>query len=475
MIAGAVAAAAARTESGLQSARPNIRRLNRMPDVTLAPARNLSGAVRLPGDKSISHRCALLGALADGPSTLENYSTGADCQSSLACMAALGAGVTRGGEAGAETITIAGQGLAGLRAPAGPLDAGNSGSTIRMLSGILAAQPFAASIGGDASLSRRPMRRILEPLRQMGAQVTAAEGDRPPLGFEPLAGRLRAIEYALPVASAQVKSAILLAALFADGATTIIEPLPTRDHTELLLRHMGVPLTRKPRGGGQPGSVITLVGPVEKLAPLGNYRVPGDPSSAAFFLCAAAMFPDADLLVDGVSLNPTRSVLLDVLARIGAKPGVVAVEESCGELAGTLHLGGRGAKPLTGTTIAGAEAVALIDEVPILAVLATATRDGIEFKDVGELRVKESDRIATIVENLRAMGATCEESPTGLKVPGQQKLHGARIATHHDHRIAMAFAVAALLAEGETVIEHAECADISFPEFFAHLERLAER
>lgn len=435
-----------------------------MPPLTLSPARNLAGAVRPPGDKSISHRAALLAGLATGASVLDNFSTGADCQSSLACIEALGVGVERADG----KITIQGVGLGGLRAPAAPLDAGNSGSTFRMFSGVLAAQPFASEIGGDASLSRRPMRRILEPLGQMGAAITAA-GDRPPLRFAP-AARLRGIEYVLPVASAQVKSAILFAALYAHGATVVTEPLATRDHTELLLAHLGAPLERRRK----PQLQVALTGPVDKLAPLAEFRIPGDPSSAAFFLCAAAAFPEADLLVDEVSLNPTRSALLDVLARLGAKPEVVSVEDRAGELVGSLHLDGPKQR-LRGTVIEGEEAVALIDEVPILAVLATQAEGGIEFRGVGELRVKESDRIAAIAHNLQALGARCEPRPDGLFVPGPQPLHGAQFVSHGDHRIAMAFAIAALLASGASELDDAGCAAISYPEFFSTLDRLAER
>ncbi|MGH9480500.1 MAG: 3-phosphoshikimate 1-carboxyvinyltransferase, partial [Terriglobales bacterium] len=345
-----------------------------------------------------------------------------------------------------------------------------SGSTLRLFSGVLAAQPFATEISGDASLCRRPMRRVLEPLARMGARITAAPGDRPPLRFTPPPAPLQAINYELPVASAQVKSAILFAALFAAGPTVVTEPVPTRDHTELLLRAMGVPLQRGPG----PRAQVELAGPLERLAPLEGFRIPGDPSSAAFFLCAAACFPESDLLVDAVSLNPTRSALLDLFARLGAKPTVVSVEERAGELVGSLHLDGPKAG-LAGTTVAGAEAVALIDEIPILAVLATQTRDGIEFRDLAELRVKESDRIAAIAHNLRALGARCEERPDGLAVPGGQKLRGARLDSFGDHRIAMAFAIAALFAQGESVIAGAECAAISYPEFFATLDRLAER
>lgn len=430
-----------------------------MPDQIIAPARNLTGAVRPPGDKSISHRCALLGGIASGASRLENYSSGADCQSSLACMQALGVGVERVEEA----VVVHGVGLHGLRPASGPLDAGNSGSTLRMLSGILAAQPFATSIGGDGSLSRRPMRRVMEPLRRMGAQINAAAEDRPPLEFVPATARLRGLDYTLPVASAQVKSAILFAGLYARGLTRVSEPVPTRDHSELLLRAMGVPLEG-----------LRLPGPIEALQPLERFRIPGDPSSAAFFLCAAAAMPEADLLVSDVSLNPTRSALLDVLARMGARVHVTSIEEHAGELAGSLHLApGRGR--LGAATIAGAEAAALIDEIPILAVMATQTEGGMEFRDVAELRVKESDRLAAIAGNLRAMGARCEETRDGLAVPGAQRLHGAEIASHGDHRIAMAFAVAALFAEGDTMIRESECAAVSYPEFYETLARLTER
>lgn len=433
-----------------------------MSDRVIAPARNLSGALSPPGDKSISHRYGMLAALADGVSTLENFSSGADCASTLACMQALGVPVQRDGT----TVRIEGVGLGGLRAPAATLDAGNSGSTMRMLAGILAAQPFASVMTGDASLSRRPMRRVLEPLGQMGARIEADEGHAP-LRFEPPRGPLTAIEYTLPVASAQVKSAVLLAGLYAHGTTVVTEPQANRDHTEIALAEMGTGLSRR-RGR------IELHGPVARLEPAARLRIPSDASSAAFFLCAAAMFPDSDLLVDGVLLNPTRSVLLDVLRRMGAKLTVVSVESAGGELVGSLSAGSAEAG-LRGTRIAGADAVALIDEAPILAVLATATDTGIEFADMSELRVKESDRIAAIAHNLRAMGATCEERPDGLRVPGGQQLHGARIASHGDHRIAMAFSIAALRATDASVIEDAECASISYPEFYETLARLAER
>ena len=429
----------------------------------IRPARNLTGSVRPPGDKSISHRCGMLGALASGTSRFTNFSTGADCASTLACMQALGARVERSNDA----VSVTGVGLRGLRPPAAPLDAGNSGSTIRMLSGILAAQSFASTIAGDASLARRPMQRIIDPLRQMGALIDSAAGGRPPLQFAPVPGGLHGIEYALPVASAQVKSAVLLAGLFAQGATVVVEPLPTRDHTEILLRQCGVSVAVR-------GGRIELRGPAAELRPL-EIAIPGDPSSAAFFLCAAAMFPEATLVVGGISLNPRRAALLDVLRRLGARVGVVEIAEAGGELTGSLSVAGPAAGSLRGTRIEGPETVALIDEIPVLAVLATACEGGIHFADAGELRVKESDRIASIAANLRRMGAVCEERPDGLVVPGPQPLHGAALESYGDHRIAMAFAVAGLIADAPVEIADAGCASISYPEFYATLERIAER
>lgn len=462
-----------------------------MPEITIRPARNLTGAVRPPGDKSISHRYAILSSLAEGETLLENYSTGADCRSTLRCFEAMGVEV-RFEEAG---VRVQGAGLRGLKVPAGDLDAGNSGSTIRMMAGILASQPFATRIGGDASLSRRPMQRVIDPLRQMGARIEAGEKGRPPLEFFPVDHPLQAIEYTLPVASAQVKSCLLLAGLYAQGATVVVEPQPTRDHTEIALHHFGVTVRRGREG-------IRVNGPAEKLTAPGTYRIPGDPSSAAFFLCAGALFPESTLVIDDVSLNPTRAVLLDVLRRMGAEIDIVNVEDRGGELVGTLTVSGprgvasygrgttlvpaggslsaavgasAGSTRLRGTQISGAEAVALIDEIPVLAVLATATEGGIEFSDAAELRVKESDRIATVAANLRAMGAQCTEKPDGLIVPGGQKLHGAVLESFGDHRIAMAFSIAGLIAEGETTVREAECASISYPEFYATVERIAER
>ena len=420
------------------------------------PARNIAGALRLPGDKSISHRYAMLAGISEGTSRLENFSTGADCASTLGCLAALGVDVQRKENA----VLIQGHGSR-LRAPRGPLDCGNSGSTMRMLSGILAGQEFATELVGDESLSRRPMARIIGPLEKMGATIFAQDGGRPPLHIT--GAHLNAIDYKIPVASAQVKSALLFAGLFADGETRVEEPVRTRDHGELALRAFGaeVKLDR---------NQVTIAGGQKLHAVDGE--IPGDLSSAAFFLCAAALFPGSRLLISGLLMNPTRARLLDILIMMGVGITVAELEDQHGELAGSVEVDGR---DLRGGMIAGADTAALIDEIPVLAAIAPYTATGFEVRDAGELRVKESDRIASIVTNLRAMGAEVEELEDGLKIPGGQRLHGAEIDSFGDHRIAMAFAVAALRAEGETTIHHADAAVISLPGFFGALESLSQR
>ncbi|HEY6307127.1 MAG TPA: 3-phosphoshikimate 1-carboxyvinyltransferase [Candidatus Angelobacter sp.] len=425
------------------------------------PARNVLGALRLPGDKSVSHRYAMLGAIAEGTTRLTNFSTGADCASTLACLRQLGSVIrlSRDGGGAPELIEI--EGVERLAKPAESLDCGNSGSTMRMLSGILAGHDFLCHLHGDESLSRRPMGRVMTPLRQMGARFSAAAGDRPPLEVQ--GATLRAIEYTMPVASAQVKSAVLFAGLLAQGETAVDEPYRTRDHSEQALRAFGVEL------GRSRNRVTVRSG--QKLHAI-QAAVPGDISSAAFFLCAAALFPGSNLVIEDLLLNPTRASLLDVLKILGARISVINLEEHHGELVGTVKIE-HGA--LRGITIEGGQSVSLIDELPVLAALAPYTRDGIEIRDAKELRVKESDRIALVARNLRAMGAECEEREDGLRVPGSQKLHGAEIDSGGDHRIAMAFAVAALRAEGESVIHGAESAKISFPGFFEMLEGVVER
>jgi 3-phosphoshikimate 1-carboxyvinyltransferase len=424
----------------------------------IAPARNILGSLRLPGDKSISHRYALLGGLAHGKTRLTNFSTGADCASSLGCVAAMGAKVTRS-EDGA--IEIEGVGGA-FRASEKPLDCGNSGSTMRMLAGLLAPQKGSFTLIGDESLSRRPMERVRKPLMQMGAEIVLTDGHAP---MTIHCKTLQAMDYTTPVPSAQVKSAVLFAGLQAAGTTTVREAVRTRDHSELALRAFGAKVERTLESvsieGGQQLQGIEAA-------------VPGDMSSAAFFLCAAALFPESNLVFEGLGMNPTRATLLDVLTSLGAHIGVLNLEEKHGELIGTVQVNAP-ADGLTGTTISGSLAAQLIDELPVIAAIAPYTKNGIRIRDAKELRVKESDRIALVARNLRAMGAEVEEFEDGLDVPGQQPLHAAEIDAGGDHRIAMAFSVAALRATGETVIQGAESAAISFPEFFELLNRVAER
>ena len=426
-------------------------------EIVMRPARNVRGSVSLPGDKSISHRYAMLAALAQGRSRLTNYSTGADCASTLGCLRGLGVKWERK-DAG-NVIEVQGSALS-LRAPNAPLDCGNSGSTIRMLSGILAAQSFASELKGDESLSRRPMQRVITPLTAMGARIESRDG-RPPLR---IAGtRLKGVSYNMPVASAQVKTCLLFAGVLAEGETLVSEPARTRDHGELALRAFGAQVERS-------GNEVRIRGG-QRLKGI-EARIPGDISSAAFFLCAAALFPDSQLTITGLLTNPTRARLLDILLQMGVRISVTELEEAHGELTGTLQVQGG---PLKGATIADSDSAALIDEIPVLAAIAPYTEEGIEIHDAKELRVKESDRIAALARNLRAMGAEVEERDDGLRILGGQSLHGAEIDSFGDHRIAMAFSIAALRAQGETLIRGSDSAAISYPGFFSALEELIER
>ena len=425
---------------------------------TIRPARNILGTLRLPGDKSISHRYALLGAFAQGTSRFSNFSTGADCASTLACMQALGAKVRKLDDGRIEI-----DGVGGRVTPANhPLDCGNSGSTMRMISGLLAPQQGTFALIGDDSLSRRPMERIRKPLAEMGAHVTLTDGHAPVI-IE--GGPLHAIDFTTPVPSAQVKTCILLAGLQTEGTTTVRESIRTRDHSELALRAFGATLSRSIDS-------ISITGP-QKLHAI-EAAVPGDISSAAFFLCAAALFPNSGLILDGIGLNPTRAALLDVLTTLGARIAVLQLQEVHSELVGTVQITAD-ESGLRSTEVSGALAAQLIDELPVLAAIGPYTSGGIRIRDAKELRVKESDRIALVARNLRAMGAEVEEFEDGLDVPGGQQLHGTVIDSGGDHRIAMAFSVAALRAEGETLIQGAESAAISFPEFFDLLDLVAER
>ena len=424
----------------------------------IRPARNVLGSLRLPGDKSISHRYGMLAAFAEGTSRFTNFSTGADCASTLKCMEALGATVRKLEDGIIEVAGVGGQ----VKPSSEPLDCGNSGSTMRMISGLLAPQAGTFTLVGDASLSRRPMERIRKPLAEMGAQLTLTEGHAP-ITIE--GAKLKSIDYTTPVPSAQVKTCMLLAGLQTEGTTTVRESVRTRDHSELALRAFGAELTRTVDSVSIRGS--------QKLRAI-EAPVPGDISSAAFFLCAAALFPGSSLVLDHLGLNPTRATLLDVLTALGAQISVLNLEEKNAELVGTVQIS---APPegLGSTAITGALAAQLIDELPVLAAIAPYTSGGIRIRDAKELRVKESDRIALVAQNLRAMGAEVIEFEDGLDVPGGQTLHGAKIDAGGDHRIAMAFSVAGLRAEGETLIQGAESAAISFPEFFDLLDQVAER
>jgi len=423
--------------------------------VIVRPARGVRGRVRIPGDKSISHRYAMLAAIAEGTSRFQNFSAARDCASTLDCLEALGSKWRRAEDGAIEVHGVGPR----LRTPTEALDCGNSGSTMRMLSGILAAQPFTSELFGDESLTRRPMARIIAPLCEMGAKIESRDGGRPPLKIH--GGPLKAIHYRPEVASAQVKTCVLFAGLFANGETVVEEPIRTRDHGEIALRAFGAEVARN-------GNIARIRGG-QKLGAI-EARVPGDLSSAAFFLCAAALFPGSELTLPGILMNPTRARLLDILIEMGLKISATQLEEHHGELAGTLEARGAAWK---GATVAGADTAALIDEIPVLAAVAPYTENGLEVRDAKELRVKESDRIAAVAANLRKMGAEVDERPDGLRIPGGQRLHGAELESFGDHRIAMAFAVAALRAEGETTIHGANAAGVSYPSFFRDLQNVA--
>ena len=419
------------------------------------PATGLQGSVRLPGDKSISHRYAMIASVAEGVSRIENYSSGADCQSTLGCMRALGIEI----EKQDRTVTIHGRGLDGLRAPAAVLDAGNSGSTIRMLSGMLAAQPFTSTITGDESLSARPMERIMKPLALMGAGLSARDGKYPPLEIR--GARLKPIQYEPPVASAQVKTCVLFAGLHTEGVTSVVERVGTRDHSEVALQEFGAEVEKD-------GPVISIQGRPKLVAR--DLTVPGDLSSAAFFLVAANLFPGSRVAIEGVGLSPSRTQLLDWLMMAGAHVRVLDAGLKAGEMVGSILVEGR---PMQGGVIEGAMAAGLIDEIPVLAVLGAVSKQGITVRDAKELRVKETDRIATVAENMRRMGIEISTTEDGFHIPGGQRFHAAEVDSFGDHRIAMAFAVAGLAADGgETTIDNAGAASVSFPEFYATLENL---
>jgi 3-phosphoshikimate 1-carboxyvinyltransferase len=426
----------------------------------VSPARSLRGSLMLPGDKSISHRYAMLAGFAKGASKLSNFSTGADPHSSLGCMEALGAKTKRDGRM-IEVTGTAGK----FHQPKGDLDCGNSGSTMRMLAGLVAAQEGTYRFIGDESLSKRPMERIRKPLEQMGARVSLTDGHAP---MTIHGSKLKAIDFEAPIASAQVKTAVLFAGLQANGTTSFAESVRTRDHTEHALKAFGAQLVRRPHQGQD----RVYIEGGQQLAGI-EATVPGDISSAAFFLCAALLFEDSNLVLDALGLNPTRASLLDAITTMGGHIKVLDVQEQHGEMIGTIQVNRN--RTLQGITISGALSAQLIDELPVIAAIGPYTTEGVRIRDARELRVKESDRIALVVKNLRAMGAEVTELDDGLDVPGNQQLHGAEIDSGSDHRIAMAFSIAALRATGDTAIHGAEAARISFPEFFDWLDELAVR
>lgn len=428
------------------------------------PAKRLKGILTLGGDKSISHRAAMISAMATGETRIENFSTSADCASTLACLQKLGVEIKRENS----TVFVKGVGKTGFQKSEGALDCGNSGTTVRLLSGILAGQNFETTLSGDESLTRRPMKRIIEPLSIFGAKIESDENCLPLVihGVNPL----RAIAYAPQVASAQVKSCVLLAGLNANGKTSFVEKTPTRDHTERMLEWFGATVEFAET---ESGKRISVSGAADLTAK--DFHVPSDISSAAFFLVAASCVENSGLTIETVGLNPTRRAVVDVLNSFGTNIKILNEKEVCNEPVADLRVSGSAnlKAETASNTIRGEIIANLIDEIPILAVFGTQLENGLEIRDAAELRVKESDRIAAIVENLRRMGASVVEFADGFRV-GKSDLKGAKVDSLGDHRIAMAFAVAGLLAEGETEIVGAEAANVSFPEFFRTLESVTE-
>ena len=424
----------------------------------ISPPRRMTGTISPPGDKSISHRAAILGALAHGSARVTNFSAGADCASTLSCLRDLGVRIERDRD-DPSALTVQGTG-GRLSQPADTLDAGNSGTTMRLLTGVLASQPFFSVITGDRSLRSRPMGRIVEPLQRMGASVSGRQGDT----LAPLAvrgGGLHGIDYTLPVSSAQLKSCLLLAGVSAEGVTRLREPAPSRDHTERMLASMGV---RVETGDG---TILLRPGKLQAA----DIAVPGDTSSAAYWLVAGAVHPDARLRIAGVGMNPSRTRVIDTLREMGANVAVENVREVGGEPVGDMVVE---SSRLRGIEIAGDAIPSLIDELPVLAVAACFAHGTTIIRDAAELRTKESDRIRSMAEGLSRMGARIEERPDGLVIHGPARLGGATCRSHGDHRVAMSLAVAGLAAEGETVVQGAESASISYPEFWEQLRAVGE-
>ncbi len=419
------------------------------------PTQELYGATAVPGDKSISHRAAMFAALAEGRSHVRNFLPGGDCLATLGVLRGLGVAIE---EASPSELLIDGVGLNGLQEPAAPLDCVNSGTTMRLMAGLLAGQRFFSVLSGSPQLTRRPMGRVVEPLRQMGAVIHGRQGGKlAPLAIQGV--RLHDIDYAPPVASAQVKSALMLAGLYSDGLAIVRQPGPARDHTERMLAAMGAPIRVL-------GLLVTSERPQRPLAPL-DVTVPGDISSAAFLLAAGLLVPNTHLTVTGVGVNPTRTGILDILRLMGADLRLENLREEAGEPVADIVVQRRGGvtPPLRGVEIGGDLIVRAIDELPVLAVLATQAHGRTVVRDAAELRVKETDRIATVAAELRALGAHVKEYPDGFAIEGPVELRSAPVWSHGDHRLAMALAVAGLVASGPVLIEEAECISDSFPGF----------
>lgn len=428
-----------------------------MDTLKIKPVKLLKGCIQVPGDKSVSHRAAILSALAEGTTRINNFLTAADCLSTVDCLKNLGVKIE-----GPENncLVVHGTGPSGFKEPADVLNAGNSGTTMRLLTGVLASLPFFSVITGDRSLRERPMGRIVAPLSKMGAKIAGRrENTRAPLAIT--GRRLKAIRYATPVASAQIKSALLLAGLQAEGETIITEPALSRDHTERMLEHFGVPVTRS-------GLTVSLRGPC-RLRAVRDFTVPGDISSAAFFIVAASIIPESDITIVGTGINPTRTGILDALRQMGADITLQNVREECGEPVADIRV--RHA-PLKGISIGADTIPRLIDEIPVLAVAAAVARGETVITGAEELKYKETDRIKAIVTELKKMGAKIEELPGGMVIAGNTQFAGGHCYSWGDHRMAMALAVAGLAAKKETVIEGASCIKISFPGFINVLNSL---
>ena len=429
---------------------------------TIKACQRLGGEVVPPGDKSISHRAAILNSLARGKAEIDNFAPGADCLSTVRCLKALGVKIGRKGSRGSPTMSVSGTGEDGLKEASNVLDARNSATTMRLLGGLLASQPFLSIITGDASLRNRPMGRLIEPLRLMGADVAGRGQD----SFAPLVikgKKLRGIDFTLPVPSAQIKSAILLAGLFACGNTVVHQQIVSRDHTERMVRHLGARLESQ----GNSISLLPLNSPLASL----SMRIPGDISSAAYFLVAAATHPDARIVIRDCGINPTRTGIMDILVAMGARLKIENERLEAGEPLADIVVE---SSELKGIEVGGDIIPRLIDEIPVLAVAGCAARGKTVIKDAGELRVKESDRIATVVSELSRLGAQIEPLPDGMVVYGGRRLSGTEVDSHFDHRLAMTLAIAGLIAKGETTIKHARAAQVSYPAFWQTLQQITE-